>query len=840
MIADYSKITSAHEEKLATVGYTGIFHAFLGDGSGTGRVANATAPYSRGVFYYRQTGTSGGPMIGTAYLDEGCSIPYNSINNFDNYEVEIGHRPKSNLLYVLRISNASLFGLSGITPTESAIANFVGATGVAAGVRGLVPAPAATDNVKFLKGDGTWAAAGSTSPLTTKGDLYTHSTVDARLGVGTDGFVLMADSTQTTGLKWAAVGGTGTVTSISAGTGITLTPNPITATGTVALTVPVVVSSGGTGDTTLTAHAMLIGNGTSNVLTLAPGTARNVAISDGTDWTSRALVNADLPTISDPALANAVILAPASSSRNVIASATATIRPLAIQTSDNNTAQNLLEFLSSTSTVLSQVNAVGYLGIGVSPTSVAMIRLGGTQATTINAIRSNATVDNAHVHIFSGTITNPADFGAGIFGTPSFQPGTAGRTFYGGLFVPQVDHNGGVDVNVLSAVGWLLRVNTTATYTGQITNLQTMLISSPQILGSLQPTNKYGLYIETMSGGTTINSAITTNGGAVSFGDLTSITGRSDIEQLTVIGYSGQTSAHPLQVWQNSSLQNVAAVSHLGHAVFGLVGGGTPSVNTVVDATKSFTDPAATKAAINGDLTYTFTALNGQLAQGVRAAVHVNQSGGNYTQTATGLDAYAEATGTTNTVSFLDAGRFIVRNIGTGILDYAAGIAIQAAVNSGGGTFNNNNGIVVANQTAGINNTNLLLGGGTVGGNWSLYSTSPYDSYFTGKLTVNGAFVTNSGRRVNVRTITASGVVTVTNADEIIEINKTTPEATTVNLPTPTAGQRFCIKDGAGNCASYNITLVGSIDGAASYVMKNNWMAIELYANSDGTAWRIK
>jgi hypothetical protein len=71
----------------------------------------------------------------------------------------------------------------------------------------------------------------------------------------------------------------------SAGTG---TPSWIT-------TLP--VANGGTGATTLTSNAVLLGNGTGAVQTVAPGTSGNILTSNGTTWTSVAASSSGVTTL---------------------------------------------------------------------------------------------------------------------------------------------------------------------------------------------------------------------------------------------------------------------------------------------------------------------------------------------------------------------------------------------------------------------------------------------------------------------------------------------------------------------------------------------------------------
>jgi len=131
---------------------------------------------------------------------------------------------------------------------------------------------------------------GSASPLTTKGDLYTFTTTNARLPVGLNGQALVADSSNPTGLVWTNLGGagggsvigftftnangiSGTVATPTTTPNLTLslgaiTPTSVAASGTVTGSN---ISGTNTGDQTIILSGAVSGTGTGAITTTYTG-----------------------------------------------------------------------------------------------------------------------------------------------------------------------------------------------------------------------------------------------------------------------------------------------------------------------------------------------------------------------------------------------------------------------------------------------------------------------------------------------------------------------------------------------------------------------------------------
>jgi trimeric autotransporter adhesin len=120
---------------------------------------------------------------------------------------------------------------------------------------------------------------------------------------GSTAFLTVGSGLQISGTTLSSTDAGGTVTSVDVSggtTGLTTSGGPITGSGTITLAGTLAVANGGTGATTLTANNVILGNGTSAVQAVAPGTSGNVLTSDGTTWVSSAAA-AGLTGVTDSA-----------------------------------------------------------------------------------------------------------------------------------------------------------------------------------------------------------------------------------------------------------------------------------------------------------------------------------------------------------------------------------------------------------------------------------------------------------------------------------------------------------------------------------------------------------
>lgn len=133
----------------------------------------------------------------------------------------------------------------------------------------------------FFLTSSSWGATTVVKPI----DTIKNTTGGSSLSVPSVGTTFDTDSNTNTLTNKSISGSTNTLTNISL---------------TASVTGILPVANGGTGASSLTANNVILGNGTSAVTFVAPGTSGNVLTSNGTTWTSAAATGGGTATQETP------------------------------------------------------------------------------------------------------------------------------------------------------------------------------------------------------------------------------------------------------------------------------------------------------------------------------------------------------------------------------------------------------------------------------------------------------------------------------------------------------------------------------------------------------------
>ena len=220
-----------------------------------------------------------------------------------------------------------------------------------------------------------------------------------------------------------ADGGTGASTAANARTNLSAAKSGANSdiTSITGLTTALTVAQGGTGSATLTANAVLLGNGTSAVQVISPLTSGNVLTSNGTTWTSTAPASA-VPASVD-AIGSVLLVANGSTS-NYYASQTIAGSSLYYQSAYTATG-TASQFYSDGTTVSTDFTRIGWNG--VSTQSVMGILTRTTVGNTGWSAPQGCTTLSGTWRFLSGTLARTSSYNA--------CANTTGSTNYLGLAV---------------------------------------------------------------------------------------------------------------------------------------------------------------------------------------------------------------------------------------------------------------------------------------------------------------------------------------------------------------------------------------------------------------------
>ena len=511
--------------------------------------------------------------------------------------------------------------------------------------------------------------------------------------VGTTGQVL----TGVTGADpvFAAPATSGTVTSISQGQGITLTPNPIISTGTVALTIPVAIANGGTNAVSFsTTDGVVIYDGTRLVTLAATGGAGDILTSQG----------AGLPPIFSPGAGSTITISTDAGGPTTSGSFTLTGGTTGLTTSATGTTISLTGDLVVGSGGTGRAALTNHsVLVGAGAAAVTQIAV-GTTGQVLTGVTGADPVFAAPAT--SGTVTS-ITAGTGITLTPSPITSTGSVA----LTVPVAIANGGTNATSMTTTDGVVYYDGTRLVTTTVGTAGQFLTSNGAgVAPTFQTAGGATITITGDSGGALTSGSFTFTGGTTGL----TFAGAGTTETLTgtlVVANGGTGRAtltnHGVLVGAGTSAITQLAVGTTGQVLTGVTG-----------ADPVFASPAASSISITGN---SGGALTGAAFTFTGGTTGLTFAGAGSTETLGGTLAIANggtnATSMANTdgVVYYDGTRLVTTAVGTAtqvLTSNGAGVAPTFQPASGGTSFTWS--VITANQTAAINNGYICNKAGTL------------------------------------------------------------------------------------------------------------------------------